>query len=142
MGAQAACQQEQPEQPAKVMPLVDWLTQPKLCIHMSDSESIAQLIDLLKNDSSEQFSVAWVQRKLRAGYNKACSIRDQMIDQGLIEKVQRTTFSGDIAFFYVLAGEMPKDRQQWLEVQKNRVLNLNSPSRKTKMIIQGESLLF
>ncbi len=32
MGAQAACQQEQPEQPAKVMPLVDWLTQSKLCI--------------------------------------------------------------------------------------------------------------
>lgn len=83
---------------------------------MSDSESIAQLIKLLKNDSSEQFSVAWVQRKLRTGYNKACSIRDQMIDQGLIEKVQRTSFSGDIEFCYVLAGERPKEGQQWFEI--------------------------
>lgn len=36
---------------------------------ISQSESITQIIQLLKSDEGEQFSVAWAQRKLRAGYN-------------------------------------------------------------------------
>lgn len=76
---------------------------------MSQSESIAQIIQLLKADEGEQFSVAWAQRKLRAGYNNTCAIRDQMIDQGILEKLERPSGSGGMEYCYVLVGEKPKE---------------------------------
>lgn len=80
---------------------------------MSASESIGEIIQILKANGDEQFSVAWAQRKLRAGYENTCAIRDKMLEQGLMEKMERLSTSGSIEYCYVLVGENPRENFEW-----------------------------
>lgn len=81
---------------------------------MTEMDQLRQ--GLLENPDA--FCVSWIQRRLRLGYNRACALRDEAIQLGMVARVQRLATQGHTEYAYAQPGRERSEALEWFTEQR------------------------
>lgn len=76
---------------------------------MSELDQLKQALLL----DPHAFCVSWIQRRLRLGYIRACALRDEAIQAGLVVRVERLTARGQPEYAYAQPGREHSEELAW-----------------------------
>lgn len=66
----------------------------------------------------DAFSVGWIQRRWRLGYARACALRDEAIQAGMVVRVHRLSAHGQIEYAYAQPGRERSATLEWFADQR------------------------
>lgn len=66
----------------------------------------------------DAFCVSWIQRRLRLGYARACTLRDEAIQVGMVARLHRLTAQGQSEYAYAQPGRERSDALEWFTDQR------------------------
>lgn len=66
----------------------------------------------------DAFCVSWIQRRLRLGYHRACALRDEAIQLGMVVRLQRLTTQGRTEYAYAQPGRERSEALEWFTDQR------------------------
>lgn len=78
-------------------------------------------IDQLRQEllgDPDAFCVSWIQRRLRLGYTRACALRDEAIQVGMVVRLHRLTAQGQHEYAYAQPGRERSDAVEWFSDQR------------------------
>lgn len=66
----------------------------------------------------DAFCVSWIQRRFRLGYARACALRDEAIQVGMVVRLHRLTAQGQYGYAYAQPGRECSDALEWFTDQR------------------------
>ena len=78
---------------------------------MADLQQLRQAL----LDDPDAFCVSWIQRRLRIGYNSACTLRDEALQTGMVVRVTRVSTEGSNEYAYAQPGREQSEALEWFQ---------------------------